>query len=193
MFADLKEMCYEIVSADEYWFVLRVTYQRELSSKEKLDKLGITNFVPSCLVRRKGKAGRFVWETEVAIHNYIFVRTTAAILKTLKQDKLPWLRYVMRKRTDGSVYPQIVPDNQMNSFIAVAGNSKERGLFLDPDTIDLTKGDRVRILAGPFEGVEGVFIRVRSKHEKRVVVKIDGITAVATTSLPGLLVEKIEK
>ena len=34
-------------------------------------------------------------------------------------------------------------------------------------------------------------MRVQSKHEKRVVVKIDGIAAVATTSLPSVLVEKI--
>ena len=35
------------------WYVLRVTYQRELSTKEYLDKLNIENFVPVRVVRRR--------------------------------------------------------------------------------------------------------------------------------------------
>ena len=34
------------------WYVLRVTYQRELSTKEYLDKLNIENFVPVRVVRQ---------------------------------------------------------------------------------------------------------------------------------------------
>lgn len=173
------------------WFVLRVTYQRELFAKERLDKLGIENFVPTRMVRRRGRAGQFVWAKEAAVHNYIFIRTSRQRLSILKQDVLPWARYVMHTTDSGASEPQVVPEQQMSDFIAVAGNDDERVLFLDPDAIDLSKGDRVRILGGPFEGVEGVFMRVQSKHEKRVVVKIDGIAAVATTSLPSVLVEKI--
>lgn len=184
-------MCNELRDY-ENWFVLRVTYQRELSSKEKLDQLGIQCFVPTRKVRRKGRLGRFIWITEAAVHNYIFIRTTKEVLRGLKTDQLPWLRYIMQTESNGCFSPQIVPEDQMNSFIAVVGCSDERILFLQPEEIDLTKGDSVRVVAGPFAGVEGVFMRVQKKHEKRVVIKIDGITAVATTSLPGILVEKIK-
>ena len=49
----------------------------------------------------------------------------------------------------------------------------------------------MRITGGVFEGVEGQLMRVKNSRGKRVVVKIDGITAVATASIPSALVEKI--
>ncbi|MEG2613021.1 MAG: UpxY family transcription antiterminator, partial [Alistipes sp.] len=143
------------------------------------------------LVRRSGRLGRFVWVREAVIHNYIFIHTTRKILESIKREQLPWLRYVMCHTEGGCNQPQVVPDVQMNSFIAVAGNLNERVLFLNPEVIDLTQGDRVRITGGPFEGGEGVFMKLAARHEKRVIIKIEGVTAVATTSLPSALVEKI--
>ncbi|MEG1886312.1 MAG: UpxY family transcription antiterminator [Alistipes sp.] len=185
-------MQYDIPSSAELrWYVLRVTYQRELPSKERLDKLGVESFVPTRMVRRTGRLGRFVWICEAVVHNYIFIHTAKRILETLKREQLPWLRYVMCHTEDGWDEPQVVPDGQMNSFIAVAGNTQERVLYLNPEEIDLSQGDRVRITGGPFEGVEGVFMRLTKRHEKRVIIKIEGVAAIATTSLPSSLVEKI--
>ena len=63
-----------MVSLDKNeWYVLRVTYQRELMAKAKLDELNIENFVPTHKVRVKGKNGKLTWETKVLLHNYIFV------------------------------------------------------------------------------------------------------------------------
>ena len=60
-----------------------------------------------------------------------------------------------------------------------------------PDAPDLRKGDRVRVLTGPFEGVEGVYVRMPNRHEKRVVIKIEGVAAVATMALNASDIEKI--
>ena len=88
---------------------------------------------------------------------------------------------------------QTVPERQMKNFIAIAGTEDERVMFLNPEEVDLSKGDKVRVLGGPFEGVEGHFMRViNGKREKRVVVKITGVAAIATASLPVSLVEKID-
>ena len=54
---------------DTKWYVLRVTYQRELSTKEYLDKLDIENFVPVRVVRRRDSKGRFSRVREAAVHN----------------------------------------------------------------------------------------------------------------------------
>lgn len=53
--------------------------------------------------------------------------------------------------------------------------------------IDLREGDRVRILVGPFKGVEGTYIR----QEKRLVIKIEGISGSATMGLEASDIEKI--
>ena len=47
-------------------------------------------------------------------------------------------------------------------------------------------------MTGPFEGVEGIYIKMPNRHEKRVVIKIEGIAAVATVALNASDVEKLE-
>ncbi len=172
------------------WYVLRITYQRELRVKEQLDKIGIQNFVPTRRVRRRTAQGQFSYVTEAALHNYVFVKTTRDVLRQLKAELIPGLRYVMRD-INGRRLLLVVPEDQMQSFIAVAGNTEEHILYLSVDEIDLKKGEKVRILGGPFAGVVGTFMRITKKHEKRVVVQIEGLVAVATTALPATLVEKI--
>ena len=151
----------------QMWYVLRVTYQRELAAKRLLDDSGISNFVPTKLVRRRGCHGRFTWEREVAVHNYVFAYATREEIQRLKQTKIPYLRYVMTSRDGRSSY-LTVPDEQMRNFIAVAGNEQERVTFLDPAAVPVAEGDRVRITGGPFEGVEGVCVRMHNGRDRRV-------------------------
>ena len=79
----------------------------------------------------------------------------------------------------------------MLDFIAVAGSDDDRIEFISEEQLHLTQGDRVRILSGPFEGVEGIFMKLNNKRGRCVVIKIEGVTAVATASIPAILVEKI--
>lgn len=176
---------------DLLWYVLRVTYQRELLSKEKLEALNIECFVPTRKVRHRGRLGRFVWVDEVQVHNIIFVHTDRKTLNFLKSGEIPYLRYVMQNDTDGSNHPMVVPDKQMRDFIAVAGSDRDRVFFLNPVDIDLSKGDKVRIIGGELEGSEGVFIKVKNKSERCFVVKIEGISIVAIKDVPTMLVEKL--
>ena len=181
---------------DAKWYVLRVTYQRELSTKEYLDKLHVENFVPVRVVRRRDSKGRFSRVREAAVHNYIFVRSTREVIDDLKTFRLPILRYVMHQQ-NGENQIMTVPESQMRNFIAVAANIDEPVIFLSPEEVALSKGDKVRIKDGVFMGVEAshctrcTFMRVKNTRDRRVVVKIDGITAVATASIPSALVEKI--
>ncbi len=136
------------------WYVLRVTYQRELSTKEYLDKLNVENFVPVRVVRRRNSKGQFFRAWEVAVHNYIFIRSTREVIDELKTYKLPMLRYVMHPQ-NGENQIMIVPEEQMRNFIAVAGNEDEPVLFMSPEEVALSKGDKVRITGGVFEGCRG--------------------------------------
>ena len=172
------------------WFVLRVTYQRELLAKKMLDELGVESFVPTCVERVK-QMGKSVLKCKALLHNYIFVRAEKARIDELKRGKLSFLRYVMCNNDEGLKVVQTVPDRQMNSFIAVAGNSEEKAIFLNINDRSLFKGDRVRILAGVFEGVEGVLVKLPRKRDMRVVVEIPGVAAVSTTALPIACVEKL--
>ena len=96
---------------------------------------------------------------------------------------------MMGKDEQGQPAPQFVPEKQMEDFIAICRS--EGAKYLDTE-IDLRKGDRVRILGGPLKGVEGIYTKTSLKHERRVVVRIEGVAAVATLALPASEVEKIE-
>lgn len=70
-----------------------------------------------------------------------------------------------------------IPDLEMNNFILVT-SSNEEILNLGPVTEDFMTGQRVRVIAGPFAGAEGIVKRI--KGDRRLVVSINGVTAVAT-------------
>ena len=91
----------------------------------------------------------------------------------------------------GKNSPIIVPDIQMQQFISVSRLHNERLIYLTPEEINLAKGTRVRVLGGPFDGVEGAFVKVRGCRSKRVVILIQGILAVAVAEVKPDLIEVI--
>lgn len=178
---------------EKQWFVLRVTYQRELIAKKLLDELGYTCFVPTKVVRKVSSSGRRIVKRESALHNFIFLQSDKETIDSIKQTRIPWLRYVMHNDTVGKRrVPMTVREKQMRSFIAVAGSDDERIDFLNEEEARFCQGDKVRIISGMFEGVEGIFVKRNNKRGKCVVVRIDGVAAVATATIPGILVEKTE-
>lgn len=171
-----------------HWFAVRVSYSRELALKAILDEEKIENFIPMryAYVMKNGKRmRRFV----PAIHNLVFIHSTRQRIDALKdslEGTLP-IRFIMNREL---CYPVIIPDGQMRSFILVAGTYDEALLYLEPAELHLTKGQKVRITGGIFEGVIGEFVRIR--HDRRVVVSIEGVMAVATTFISPSLVEPWE-
>ena len=63
-------------------------------------------------------------------------------------------------------------------------------IYVEPEELKLVKGTKVRITGGVFEGAVGEFVRLR--HDRRVVVNIEGVMAVATTFIHSSLIEPIE-
>lgn len=172
-----------------YWFAVRVTYSRELALKALLDEEKITNFIPmryDYIV----KDGRRVRKLVPAVHNLIFIRSTRKCIDALK-DK-PGMNIPMRYIMDREHHrPIVIPDVQMRSFILVAGNHDEAVIYVEPAELQLVKGQKVRIKAGVFEGVVGEFVRIR--RDRRVVVSIEGVMAVATTFIHSSLIEPISE
>lgn len=162
-----------------------------MAAQMQMEEQGIECYVPLKRVRRMVR-GRLVWKPEAALHNYIFVHSSLDVIKNIKTKDIPYLRYLMGTGLDGQRKPLYVRDDDMKNFIAITSQETEKIKYLDPDFIDLKVGDRVRVLEGPFKGLEGVYMRTAGRHEKRVVVKIMGLVAVATPALRSASVEKIE-
>lgn len=174
-------------SIDLAWYALRITYSRELAFKKYLDDRNIENFIPmryEYVVKDERKIRKLV----PVVHNLVFVysfRQQIDEIKTTMGTQLP-IRYIMDRET---CQPITIPEVQMRSFIAVAGSHDQQVVYLDPTTVSFRKGDRVRVTGGLFEGVEGEFVRV--KGDRRVVVSIQGVMAIATAFIHPSLIEPV--
>lgn len=173
------------------WYVLRVTYQRELIAKHRLDELGVVSFVPTRLVRQGVAGARKVLRRKALVHNYIFVYADRATIDGIKQFELPYLRYVMHTQ-DGVRQAMVVPEAQMRNFMVVTGTEDERLMLLSSEGLHLSQGSRVRVTGGLFAGAEGVLLKVPGARERRVVVQIEGVAAVATPRIEKELLEIIK-
>ena len=155
------------------WFAMRATYCRGMQIKSLLDKQGINNFIPMRYEIRE-KNGRKKRELVPVIRDLIFVRAVQSELQRVK-DRNPYLQYMIDIRNGQKI---IVPDEHL--------------IFFNPDEVNLRKGTKVRIIGGDFEGYEGVFIKVKGARDRRVVISLQGIIAMAMATISPDLIEVIK-
>ncbi|MFR5758476.1 MAG: UpxY family transcription antiterminator [Bacteroides cellulosilyticus] len=108
-----------------------------------------------------------------AIHNLVFIYSTRKGRLTKLRRKMLFFYLFAISLDRETKQPIIVPEIQMRHFIAIAGSYDQQVIYLPPTEYSMQKGDRVRITGGVFEGVEGIFVRV--KGDRRVVVSIQGL------------------
>lgn len=166
------------------WFVMRA-YKNEKKAEEKLGgKDGLEYFIPKCYAVRVYhgvKSKRLV----PVIPNLVFVHASRVQITDFKKQ-YNFLQFVMWEKSTGSEYI-VVPDEQMESFIKLSSQYEENISYYKPDEINLEKGTRVRIHGGKFEGVKGLFMQVQGKRNRRVVVMLESVMAVAAEVHPDLI------
>ena len=168
------------------WYAMRVTYNRALIARALLDREEVKNFIPmKCVEKVVGR--RKVRQQVPAIGNLIFVYSNLQRIREIK-EKMDYLQYLVNSRTKEKI---VVPQDQMQRFIAIAGSSSDKLLWFNPDEINLTKGMRVRITDGEFKDYEGVLVKVKGARDKRVVVAIEGVIAVAMATIHPSLLEPV--
>ena len=131
------------------WYAMRATYRRELDAMHRLKEAGMGCFIPMQYHFRL-KRGRRVRELVPAVRNLLFVHALPSELKRMKLE-LPYLQYITDTRSHEKI---IVPDVQMQRFIAVAGTYDDQLLYFRPGELNLAKGTRVRITGGEFAGCQ---------------------------------------
>ena len=166
------------------WFAMRATYRREMEAKKLLAAESIESFVPMRYVLAKNKKK---YQLVPVIHNLIFVHARPSHIHQIKKG-IQFLQYMVDKRSGQKI---VVPDGQMKRFIAVAGTYHEHLLYFSPEEVNFSKGTKVRICGGEYEGYEGIFIKVKGARDKRVVVQVQGVIAVALATIHPDLIEPI--
>lgn len=164
-------------SKDRQWFALRVTYSRELKFQALLQEAGFQTFVPMCArtFEKNGKKGK---KLVPAVSNLCFVKAEKTAIDSFIRnmgESCP-----ARFMWDNSAgRPMVVPTKAMEDFIKVSLIMSDDALYLKDISEKLREGQKVRVIEGPFKGVEGVVVRI--KRSRRIVVELPGMLAIATT------------
>ena len=170
----------------EIWYAMRATYRREPDAMRLLKKENLGCFIPMqykiCI-----KKGKKVRALVPVVHNLLFVHARPSDVQRVK-SQVTYLQYITDTRSGQKI---IVPDGQMQRFIAVSGTYDDHLLYFQPDELNLSKGTKVRITGGEFEGQEGIFLKVRGARDRRVVIEIQGVIAVAMATIHPDLIEVI--
>lgn len=167
------------------WFVMRA-YKNEKMAEDRLkDKeYGLEYFIPK---HYAVKTYHGVKSTRLVpvIPSLVFVHASHSQITEFKK-RYNFLQFAMWKKSTGMEYIT-VPDDQMDSFIQIASLHEKDTVYYKPDEIDIRKGTRVCIHGGKLDGVKGVFMRVKGKRNRRVVVMLEGIMGISAEVHPDLI------
>lgn len=179
-------------SDPKIWFTMRVTYQREMKVKAKLDRLGIENFVLMTYKVVDADIDNLYHKLVPAIRNLFFVRSTQERISHLKSsnEALEPSRYMIDNTAKEVHTIMTVPDEQMQNFMRVASKSDDSVMFLNDESVIGKEEKLVEIIGVAFEGVTGVIRRV--KRCKRVVMEIEGVASVAIVFVSAVMLKEME-
>ena len=153
------------------WYVGKVRYQTVCKIKQFLE----TNGAECYMALQEGKQ---------VLPGILFIRTDytqALFLSKACGDKITYLR------DSATGQFQMIPDKALADFRFLQDFAGKTLILPEPEK--LQGGEKVRITHGEFAGIEGELHRI--KGHKRVVVRLSGLVAVATTYVPREFLEKV--
>ena len=176
------------MSPETHWYALKVFYNKVPELKARLDAASLECFCPLGVACKPLVAG------------LLFVHCTEPQLlewrKTAPQD----IKFVIytRKEVRPSRFdlleqehdvPAPIPEREMEAFMLVTGTDASLFDVLGPDDPKYRTGQRVRVTQGPFAGAEGYVQRI--KKDRRLVITVSGIVAIATVHINPKYLEPV--
>ena len=168
------------------WYVTK-TAHLSISYRDELKKSGLEFFLPTRFVIQNIGGKRMRVERPV-VFNFIFIRGTVFQVKDFCRSQ-QGIYIVYRHRNQNEEFKEeskrllTIGDREMNMFARTVGEYVSDVPFIKPSEIDLSKGDHVRIMEGPFAGVEGILLSQQGKDGGRVLVSISNIISVPTLEI----------
>jgi len=161
------------------WYLVYTKRRSERTAKNSLEEKGFEVYLPMVKVWR---VRRKRYETEPLFPNYIFVHLD------LEEDPVgtvQWApgvkRFVQFNNDEG---PAVVPDEIIEYIKVKTGEIEDKG-----GIGQFKKGDRVRIVDGPFKDMEAIFEKHLSGKE-RARILINALGRVTPTDVPSEWLEK---
>lgn len=170
------------------WYALKVFHNRMHTVAEELKPVGIDSYIPmQTVVAERGGVKRKLQKPAIA--SLMFFRSTPSQAIAIGRSLTDRAILYTRQNDNGQRIPAAIPEREMDIFRLVVSSGADGLEYLPDDPERFRKGDRVRVTAGPLAGAEGHIARIRG--DRRLVVSVRGICAVATAYIPQCFLEPI--
>ena len=183
------------LAPDKRWYVFRASYGREDKASDYLVEDGTYTYIAKKYIERyvKGKKKRYL---QALIPNLLFAYTTEekADEYVNKTPALSYLTYYYNHfdiDDEQKNPPLTISCEEMARFIHATCNKNKHLLFIDPSRCHYKSGELVKVIDGPFKGVEGRVARVSG--QQRVVINITNIGLISTAYIPTAFIQIREK
>lgn len=154
-----------------HWYAVRVFFNR------------VQPLIADCIA-----TGMEFFAPVEVIRSLLFLHCTEGALWGFLADHPQGL---LLYRQAGSRQPSVIRDHEMEVFRFVVTAGRQGLTFLGDDRPEYHMGDRVVVTDGPFKGAEGHIKRI--KKDRRLVVTIPGVVAVATAYIHPSMLKKVDE
>lgn len=170
-----------------HWYAFKVFYNKVFEIEEGLNRDKIETYIP-CEIILVDHHGVKKNMRKPVISSLLFFRSTEKQALEIQQKLTD--RVILYTRLVGwQKQPIAIPEKEMSIFMLVT-SSGEKGLeYLGDTPVEYHTGQKVRVVDGVFKGAEGYIHRI--KGNRRLIVSIQGVCAVATTYIPQSFLQKI--
>ena len=156
---------------EQHWYAIKVFWRRTARIAEALDELGIKYYA------------------QKVVPSYMFIHTDEKTAIRFRDEQFGYV-YLYAEHGEGKK-PIVVPDKQVEVFRIIT-SAMASGIEVLPNAPEsYAVGELVRVTDGPFKGAEGYVRRIRK--DRRLVIVISGVAAIATYHIPPELLEKVDQ
>ena len=207
----------EVSEQERNWYAVKVFFNKVFKMEDILLDMDLETYLAVDKVQLKGQEhmraarqlasvdenhrkdsryiqeGPVIYERKPLVNSLIFVKAREQDLVNiearLKEEYLGGqaLGFIY-KTADREKYAAI-PEKQMTSFRLVTQRGSDGLSFFSEDLVWFSQGDRVQVIDGPFKGAEGYIKRI--KKDRRLLVCVEGVIAVATSYIPAKMLQKV--
>ena len=172
-------MAVEIVDTERHWYALRDLKRANATSPayKVLSEVGVEVFTPMTWRMVISKSGRKVGREVAIMPDLLFAYDTKENLDSIIA-RIPTLQY-RYKRGGAYCEPIIVPVQDMNRFISAVSAAGSPRYYSMDEISSLNCGQRIRIMGGSMDGMEGKLLSIRGSRTKRLVVELPNLLAVS--------------
>ena len=169
------------MSSKRSWYLIYTKPRQESLARENLERQGFTTYLP-LVERSRRRSGRYIKVIESFFPRYLFIQ--------LNTDTDNWAPIRSTIGVSHMVrfggFPAMVPDELI---ACLKENDGSNGIQKQIKK-DMSPGDRIEIVNGPFAGYRGIYQQQKSAERVAVLLEIVGKNAALTISVHDLQLAK---